>query len=545
MALTGRSGAGLAAFGLAILVTGVYAPRLDRAWLNYDDDIYITHNTDVRLGVSAEGLTRAFTSIQGANWFPLTRLSWLLDYERAGLEARAYHTTNLALHAAATLVLFLALQRLTGSPGRSAFVAAVFGIHPLHVESVAWAAARKDPLSGLCFMLALWAYAPGGAQPRSGPRMALVSACMALGLLAKQTLVSLPLVLLLLDAWPLGRLGEARARRRACLEKLPLFALAAGFGAVALFTQRSAGAVADLSQLPLGARLANALVACASYLRRAFWPDDLAIFYPHPGAELSAGAVAAAALLLALASTLAWRAARRVPAVTVGWLWYLLTLLPVLGLLQVGSQAMADRYTYLPLVGLAISVAWGLPALLPLNTAARRAGLAAAGGTALALLAVCASLQLRHWRDSEALMRRALAVTQRNHIAHTYLGVALLDRGAVAEATRHWHEALRIRPGDVVLANNLAWLLATHPDPRHRDGAAAVAVAESAALRAGDDPAVLDTLAAAYAAAGRFAEAERVANGAESLARSAGDRERADAIARRRSRYRDGSPWFD
>jgi tetratricopeptide (TPR) repeat protein len=541
---------------LVALVLAVFAPALGFAWLDYDDDIYLTANPQLQLGLSPAGVAWAFTTFHGANWFPLTWLSWLLDYELFGLSAPAFHATNLLLHATATLLLFLALVRFTSALGPSAFAAAVFGVHPLHVEPVVWAATRKDPLSGLFFAAVLLVWA-GCERPRPSPRrLAAVCALFLLGLLAKQTLVTLPCVLLLLDYWPLRRLGgagdparlDAAALGAALREKVALFALAAGASVMTIAAQRSAGAVADLAQLPFALRLENAAVAAAGYVAQAFWPSGLAVFYPHPGAALSVGRLTASLALLAALSALALRLRRRVPAVLVGWLWFLGMLVPVSGLVQVGSQAMADRYTYLPLVGLAIAVAWGIPAALAAAWPdARRRGqlLLAAGCAVLAALAVVSSLQLRHWRDGESLMRRALAVTRDNHIAHAYLGIALLRRGEVEGAIAQWKESARLAPGYLTVLNNLAWLLATHPDARRRDPAAALSYAQRAQRLAPDDPAVLDTLAACYAAAGRFDDARRVAQRARDLAERRAERALAEAIAARLAHYEGGRAWLE
>ncbi|MBW1684428.1 MAG: hypothetical protein JRS35_05125 [Deltaproteobacteria bacterium] len=556
MALALRQRRALVAVGLAALTMAVFWSMRQNAWLNYDDDIYITSNPSLTLGWSAEGLRWAFTTFHGANWFPLTWLSWMLDFELHGLDPSAFHTTSLLLHACSAALLFLALERMSGSLGRSAFVAAVFALHPLHVESVVWASARKDTLSGLFFMLVLLCYAPGGRANRSSGRIALVFAVLALGLLAKQTLVTLPFVLLLLDDWPLGRLRRAEAPerwqpaalRRVVLEKLPLFALVAGMSGVTLIAQRSAGAVADLTQLPLLARLANAPVAYATYLGKTFWPSGLAVFYPHTAQSLPGWKIAAALALLVLISGLALRAARRHPPLFVGWFWFLGTLVPVIGLVQVGSQSMADRYMYLPLIGLALAVAWGVPELaarwIP-DPRRRRAALAAAACACVAALGATTSLQLRHWRDSETLMRHALAVTRSNHVAHAYLGIALLERGEVAAAVAHWRESARLKPRFLVVTNNLAWLLATTPDPGQRDPAGAIELAERALRLTRDDAAVIDTLAAAYASAGRFAEAAQAAQRAHSLASQAGEAALAAEIGRRLALYRRGLPYVE
>jgi tetratricopeptide (TPR) repeat protein len=542
--------------GLVLLTVAVFAPALGHDWLVYDDDLYITANPPLQLGWSAQGIAWAFTTFHGANWFPLTWLAWMLDYQLFGLDARAFHATSLLLHCAATLLLFAALVRMTGSAARSAFVAAVFAIHPLHVEPVAWAAGLKDPLSGLFFaaVLLVWSGCDGPRVPAR--RMALVFALLAAGLMAKPTLLTLPFVLLLLDAWPLGRLGRTDERgrldpaalRRAVIEKWPLFLLVAAMSAVVFVAQRSAGAVTDLSHLPLSARLGNAVVAYATYVEKAFWPTGLAVFYPHPGAALPGWQVAASAAALLVLSLLALRAWRRAPALAVGWLWFLGMLVPMLGVVQVGSQARADRYTYLPLVGLAIAVAWGAPeaaALVLRDAARRRRVVAAAGCAALAALSVAASVQLGYWRDSEVLMRRALAVTRDNHIAHAYLGIALLQRHDVDGAIEQWRAAARIEPRYLTVVNNLAWLLATAPQARHRDPAEAVRLAERARRLAQDDPSVLDTLAAAYASAQRFDEARATAERALALAEARGDDALEAGVRERLALYRRGAPYVE
>jgi tetratricopeptide (TPR) repeat protein len=525
----GRLEGALAAL-LFALPLALFLPAREHAWLNYDDDVYITQNPELPRGITAPGVLWAFTTFQGANWFPLTWLSWMLDLELAGLDPAAFHRTSALLHAAAGALLFLALARLTASPWRSAFAAAVFAIHPLHVESVAWAAARKDPLSGLFFMLCLWIYAGQGPAGPSRRRLLAVFAGLALGLMAKPTLVTLPFVLLLLDHWPLGRTAGPRgpgriapaALRTLVREKLPLFGLAAAVGAVSALAQQSAGMVVGLERLPLAARIGNALVAWLAYLGKALWPAGLAVIYPHPGAALPAWKAAAAGLLLAALTAGALRRGRH-PALAVGWLWYLATLLPVIGLVQVGSQAMADRYSYLPLVGLSLAAAFGLPGLLPARPAWRR-GLAGVGLAALAALFAAAALQLRHWRDSEALFRHALAVTAENPIAHAHLAAALLEGGRPAEAIAHYRESIRLRPDSAPVANALAWLLATTPEAELKNPYLAVQLAERAVgLSGGRDPRILDTLAAAYADAGRQEEAAAAAERALALARERGD----------------------
>lgn len=548
MALSARLRSTLVAGALVLLVLAVFWPSRRYDWLNYDDPVYVTANPGVLQGLSAEGVRWAFTTTHGANWFPLTWLSWQADVERAGLDRSAFATTSIVLHALATLALFLAFRRMTGDLWPSAFVAAVFGLHPLHVEPVAWIAARKDPLAGLFFALALLVYAPARERPPSPARLTGVALCLTLGLLAKQMVVTLPIVLLLLDGWPLGRLRDRAGLRRCVIEKLPLFALACAGGVMTIVAQGSGGAIADFEQLSLGRRLANAVVSFAVYLGQTFWPRDLAVFYPHPRGQLSAFAIAGSALLLIALSGLAWRAARRHPAVTVGWLWFVITLLPVIGIVQVGSQAHADRYMYLPLVGLAIAVAWGVPALarrLPLDPRRRTAALGTVALAAVAALAVDTTAQLSHWRDSESLMRRAIAVTGPNFIAHGHLGDALLSQGRAAEAAAELRESARIEPSYATVTNNLAWLLATYRDPAIRSPQEAVHYAQLAVRSAPDDPAVLDTLAAAYASAGRFDQAADTATRAARMVRDLGEPELAEQIEKRRALYRRGRAWVE
>jgi tetratricopeptide (TPR) repeat protein len=453
-----------------------YLPLARNGFVAYDDDLYVTDCAPVRAGLGADGLAWAFTSFHGANWFPLTRLSWMLDAALFGVEPRAFHATSLALHCATAVLLLLALARSTGAPGRSAFVAGVFALHPLHVESVAWAAARKDVLSGLFFALGLLAHERLARSGHPGPARAwraARAACMALGILAKPILVTFPIALLLLDAWPLGLLRGTGERRRALLvaalrEKAGLFALALAAGAVTVVAQRAGGALQPLEAIPLGERVANALVAVLAYLRLAIWPNELAVFYPHPRGTLPAWQPWAAAGVLVALTALAFRAWPRRGYLAVGWLWYLALLAPVIGIVQVGGQAMADRYTYLPLVGLAIAVAWGLCDLAP-GVRARRA-LAAAALAALGAQGVATFRQVGVWRSTESLFGHALRVTGPNAVAHVNLGLAAVRAGRLDEGEQHAREALAIAP-------RLAHAHALRAELRARQGRHAEALA--------------------------------------------------------------------
>ena len=456
--LASRPSAGLGR-GLAVLlvaaVLAVYAPARLHEFVNYDDPDYVSENRHVRSGISLENVRWAMTTGHAANWHPLTWVSHMLDCELFGLDATGHHWTNVVIHTGGALALFAALARMTGTLGPAAFVAALFAVHPLHVESVAWVAERKDVLAGLCWMLTLLAYQRYAVQPALR-RYLVTLLCFALGLMSKPMVVTLPLVLLLLDAWPLGRLRERGDLPALAWEKAPFFALAAGAGAITFWAQRRAGVVADLGGPALGTRAANALVSAARYILQTAWPSGLAIFYPFR--PPSAAAVAGAAAALGGISLVVALVARRHPAVAVGWLWYLLTLLPVIGLLQVGNQGMADRYTYIPSVGLFIAVAWGLPSVLPLG----RQRSVLLGAVASVLVVACmaaAARQARVWRDSRTLFAHALGVTSDNYVAHNNLGRALAAAGDLDEALAHYEAAVAINPGFAYAQENLGLLL--------------------------------------------------------------------------------------
>ena len=435
----------------------VYAPVRHHEFVNLDDPQYVTGNPWVARGLSGPGLRWAFTTGHAGNWHPLTWLSHMLDVQLFGLSPGAHHLTSLALHLANTVLLLALLHRTTGALGRSSLVAALFALHPVHVESVAWVAERKDVLSTVFFLLTLHAYVSYARFPRAR-RYAVVLALFALGLMAKPMLVTLPLVLLLLDYWPLGRLSSPAEARRRVLEKLPLMAMAAASCVVTWLVQHRAGALKGLDVLPLGRRISNAVVSCVLYIAKALWPSRLAAIYPYP-APPPAWAVALGAAAVVAVSVLAVRARARRPWLPVGWFWYLGMLVPVLGLVQVGSQPMADRYTYVPLVGLFIVLAWGAADLAGRDPR-RRAVTTAAAVLVVAACAVAARAQVGHWRSSVALWEHALAVTTESHRAENNLGHALARAGRNAEAVAHYGEALRLAPGDAEAHANLGLALA-------------------------------------------------------------------------------------
>jgi hypothetical protein len=452
--------------GLAALTVVVFLPVRGHEFVSLDDNVYVRVNPNVADGATWRAVRWAFTSGYAANWHPLTWISHMFDVSLFGMDAGAHHVTSLVLHVANTLLLFDVLRRATDAPGRSAFVAALFAVHPLHVESVAWVAERKDVLSTLFLLLTLEAYVSWVRAP-SVRRYALVLLAFAAGLMSKPMLVTLPFALLLLDAWPLRRMTDAAAARRLVVEKIPLFALAAASCVVTFAAQRAEGAVAGFETRPLMDRVVGAPVTYVVYIRKMLAPTDLAAMYAQarPYAAWT-GAVAAAAL--ALVTWIAVRQRRARPWFLVGWLWFLGTLVPVIGLVQVGMQSMADRYTYVPLVGLFVVVAWGGAELVDAD---RRRAVAAALATATVVAcAVLARRQVEVWRDGETLWRHAVAVDPDNPAARNFLGSQMCFLERYDEAARQFREMIRLTPDSATAHNNLAFALRARGD---LEGAAA------------------------------------------------------------------------
>jgi hypothetical protein len=411
-------------------------------FLNLDDNDFVAER-HVRTGLTLDGLGWALTTTRAYNWFPLTWISFEMDATLYGQGAAGYHRTNVLLHTAAVVLLFLALDRMTNAPWRCAVVAALFAVHPLRVESVAWVAERKDVLYALFWMLSLLAYAWYTSRP-TWSRYLAVLVSFALGLMSKPMTVTLPAVLLLLDWWPLGRLNGVSRRTlvRLGLEKAPFFLLAAG---VVLLTLRSQNPlVRTLEEYPLGVRVSNAVVSYVRYLALLVWPADLAVFYPHPGRSLSWWYVTGCACILLALTAAAVRLARLCPYFLVGWLWFLGTLVPTIGLVQLTNQAMANRFTYIPSVGVLLAVVWGIADL-----AGRRARLAA-GAVAVVAVGACIPatwMQLSYWRSNRSLWTRALEVTgDVNPTAHNHLGGVLLEEGDLDGAEAHFVAATRQEP---------------------------------------------------------------------------------------------------
>ena len=451
---------------LAGSVLAIYGQVYGFDFLNYDDTLYITENDRTQQGLDLDNVKWAFTTGHASNWHPLTWLSYMLEVSLFGVAPGLHHLVNVLFHAVNTVLLFYLLRAMTGGAlWRSAFVAALFALHPLHVESVAWIAERKDVLSTLFGFLAMGGYCAYVRHP-SVVRYVLVVVPFVLSLMAKPMLVTLPAVLLLLDYWPLGRLkatgeekgGMARKTVRLAIEKAPLFALALASSAATVLAQRAGRSMTGLEALPLTVRLGNAAVSYVRYVLMTFWPRGLAVFYPHPGRGLPAWQAALAVAGLTAFSLVVLARGRKRPYLLTGWLWYLVTLLPVIGIVQVGAQAMADRYTYVPLIGLFIIVTWcvaDFAAWLP----APRTGLAIASGAALAALALCSFVQVGYWRNNVTLFEHALEVTSGNLLAHKNLGVELSSQGRYPEAIGHFTKAIEINPNDAELYYNIATAL--------------------------------------------------------------------------------------
>lgn len=448
---------------LVLAVVLVFGQTVRHGFVNFDDDEYVYGNPRIRSGLTAQGIAWAFTHSHAANWHPMTWLSHMLDCQIYGLKPWGHHLTNVVLHAATAVLLFLVLRQMTGQLGPSALAAAVFAIHPLRAESVAWVAERKDVLSGLFFMATLAAYVGFVRRPFSLTRYLLVVVLFALGLMAKPMLVTLPFVLLLLDYWPLGRFpgesvcdGDRAGALRLLVEKIPLLLLAVASCVATLLAQRAA--IQSIDKISFHSRVANAMVSYVAYLGQFFCPSGLAAFYPYPEGGPPAWKVAAAVLLLMGISGGALFFRRRCPALAVGWLWYLGTLLPVIGLVQVGSQSMADRYTYLTQIGLGIALFWGLADVCR-SWPDRRWLYGIGSALVLVVLAADAWRQTSTWVDSETLWTHALTCTARNDVAHNNLGNALFHNGRGSEAAVQYQAALKIKPDYAEAHNNLGFIL--------------------------------------------------------------------------------------
>jgi tetratricopeptide (TPR) repeat protein len=433
---------------LAVVVFAAYAPVLENGFVYFDDNVYITENIRVRQGLTWDNAAWAFTAFDAANWHPLTWLSHLLDVTLFGLNPAGHHAVSLLLHVLAALLLFGALRCATGRLWPPALAAALFALHPLHVESVAWASERTDVLSAVFWFAALWAYVCYARRPGL-LRYAQVALFFALGLMAKPMLVTLPLVLLLLDFWPLGRRSEPNNTVPFLLaEKIPLFALSLASAVITIIAQQQA--IAGFGRIDAGARLTNAAVSYGTYLWQTIWPAGLSVYYPHPHEPRIAGAIVAA-LVCAAATASCAVFSRQKRYLLTGWLWYLVTLLPVIGIIQAGDQAHADRFTYLPLTGIFLMAAWGAGDLAAARPALKKP-LALAAAALLVCMGVMTHRTASFWKDDLTLFGRAVAVVPGNYPMKVKLGDALFSQGKNDEAMREFRESLAIRPSGYAYA---------------------------------------------------------------------------------------------
>ncbi len=457
---------------LVIGTVAVFARVAHSGFIMLDDPDYVSANPFIRGGLTAENIAWAFTNHgHSANWHPLTWISHMADVQFFGLNKPGlHHLTSLLLHILGTVFLFLVLSKMTGAVWKAAFVAALFAVHPAHVESVAWVAERKDVLSTLFWALTMYAYAFYVERPSTG-KYTLVVTALVLGLLSKPMLVTLPLVLLMLDYWPLGRSGKGW--KALIVEKLPLFALVLASCVVTFVVQRGTGAVGSMESLPVQYRVGNAFLAYVSYIGKLIWPSPLAVFYPHPGARLFEGdmllRLAGSVVVLACITAFVIKRARKNPYLATGWLWFIVTLIPVIGLVQVGSQGSADRYTYVPFVGLFVVLAWGIPELV--SRWATPKMLAAAAVALIAVYLPVTYAQVGHWKNSVSIFEHSVRVVPRSHLAWADLGVeyevqygakkdpALLDR-----AIECYQTSLDINSTQPITQSNIAHAFISHGD---------------------------------------------------------------------------------
>jgi tetratricopeptide (TPR) repeat protein len=456
---------------LALVTLAVYWQVGRHQFVNIDDPSFVVDNVHVATGLTIDNLLWALSPQPGLGWHPVTWLAHMLDVELYGLNPRGHHLTNLFLHVASTLLLFTLLYRLTNAPWKCAFVAALFALHPLHVESVAWVAERRDVLSALFGFLSLWLYAEYVTQRR---RRFYLFALLAfvLGLMSKPMLVTFPVIMLLLDYWPLNRFSadeQSAGPPRRCValsswlpllrEKIPF--LACSFFSVAITLSVPSGSSGPVKHVTsLGERMANAITVYVSYMAKMLWPVDLAVFYPFPSSIPSWQVIGYLLILLAITAVVI-RSGRRHPYLVVGWFWYLITLGPVLGIVPFGPHAMADRYTYIPLIGLFIAAAWGIPALTK-PFPGQRTVLAPLAGLVVLAAAVLTFQQVKQWRDSQTLFEHALRVTSRNWLAHNNLAVALLQQDQVVAAVEQLQRGIEINPQDIYAHYNLGGIYLAH-----------------------------------------------------------------------------------
>lgn len=458
---------------LVLITLVVFRQALSYQFIDYDDNEYVTENPNVQTELSVDSLKWAFTTGYDSMWQPITWISYIADWEVYGLDPYGYHLTNLLLHLLNVLLLFWILKGITGSLWRSAFVAALFAVHPLRIESVVWIAERKDVLSTFFFLLTIASYVRYARKPVIG-RYLPVMALYALGLMSKPMLVTLPFALLLLDYWPLGRfapIDKDRAFVRNWLsllkEKLPLLLLAVISSAITYYVQQKGGALESIGHISLGARSSNAIMAYAGYLGKMLWPAKLAVLYPHPLNSLPLWKIAGSGLLLIAATLASIRVAKSYPYILMGWFWYVVTLIPVSGVIQTGVHAMADRFTYIPLIGIFIAIAWAIPDLLQRLIRSSQSyklvcsiGLSTLSALVILVLMICTYKQVQYWEDSETLFQRAVDVTRNNYIMHYNLGRLYDEREEFDKAIEHYQASIKIKHDDIESQNNLGAIFA-------------------------------------------------------------------------------------
>lgn len=450
---------------LVLSTVAVYWQVGRHQFINYDDPLYVTQNQPVKSGLDFSSIRWAFVTPIDGNYHPVTTLSHMLDCQLYGMNSGQHHITSLLIHIINVLLLFLILRKLTKNLWKSAFVAAMFAIHPLHVESVAWVSERKDVLSTCFWLLTMWAYSWYVVRP-SVFRQLSVLVFFILGLMSKPMLVTLPFVLLVMDYWPLCRFRFGQSdcvvndtaknlkARVLFLEKIPLFVISALFCVITYLVEKSGGSVASLDIYPLGVRISNALVSYVVYIEKMIWPYDLTIFYPHPDTILILP-TAMASMFLATVTFLAIKARTKFPYVIVGWLWYLGVLVPVIGIVQIGSQAMADRYTYVPLIGLFLIVSWGVPDMLR-GWRYKKTVIIVSATAVISAMIICTSAQLRYWKSTFSVFSRNISVTGENFLAYNNLGAYFTQKGNMNTAMRHYLKSLQIDPCSPLAHFNIA-----------------------------------------------------------------------------------------
>jgi protein O-mannosyl-transferase len=463
---------------LLVSTISVYSQVQDHEFINYDDDIYVTENSIVQAGFTNENIMQVFTKSHFGMWIPITSLSYILDYELYKLNSKGYLLTNLFFHIANSLLLFLILFRITGAIWQSAFVAVMFAFHPLNVESVAWVTQRKNVLSTLFWLLTMWAYINYATKP-TVKRYGLIFLFFTLGLMSKPMLVTLPFVLLLLDYWPLRRwkFGQRKGGEKVfykhkhdrgsevfqlVLEKIPLFLLAMGLIIVTVLSNNRAFGLQPLDELPLQARVANAMVSYLEYLKKMMWPSDLSILYAHPGNALPVWKGILCGMALVSITIISIRLIRKAPYFAVGWFWYLGTLVPAIGLLKIGPHAMADRYAYISLIGVFIIVAWGVPEFIS-KWRYKKKILSIAAGIIMMALLITTWEQVSHWKSSITIFQHTIRVTDKVYpnfsIAHNNLGIALFAEQKNEEAISNFRIAIKLKPADSKPHHNLGLAL--------------------------------------------------------------------------------------